>query len=176
MLAIRGVEMTGQNELKRIRNASNTALTTISVQTGLKKEHIIASEDIEEEFDLAVFFILQDFYRRTQNIEMTTSIPAYSDWLASLKVGDRVIIREQTVGTTDTYIYSSDIIEKIDQQKIALKSKAEFNLKTGEVAYYSANGVDFHYKLFPSSNKINTSKKIAILQKAIELFTTSGIV
>lgn len=75
MLATRGVEMTGQNELKRIRNASNTALATISLQTGLKKEHIIASEDKEEEFDLAVFFILQDFYRRTQNIEMTTSIP-----------------------------------------------------------------------------------------------------
>lgn len=59
---------------------------------------------------------------------------------------------------------------------MALESAAEFNQETGEVRYQTANGVDFYYKLFPASDKINTSKKLAILQKAIELFTTTGII
>lgn len=165
-----------QNKLKRIRESSNVTVATLSLQTGLKKEHILASEDAEKELDLAICFILQDFYRRTRGLEIESELLGYKNWLDSLNVEDVVIVREQTQGTTDTYIYSLDEIESIDQEKIALKSKAEFGRKTGEVGYYSANGVDFHYKLFPKSDKVNTSKKIAILQKAIELFTTTGII
>lgn len=97
--------MTMQNELKRIRDASNVAMTTLILQTGLKKEDILASEDAEQEVDLAIFFILQDFYRRTRELEVDSNLLFYTDWLDSLNIGDTVIVREQTQGTTDTYIY-----------------------------------------------------------------------
>lgn len=70
--------MTIQNELKRIREASNVTMANLNLQTGLKKEHILDSEDTQKEMDLAVFFILQDFYRRTRNLEIVSSL-SYTD-------------------------------------------------------------------------------------------------
>lgn len=43
-----------QNELKRMREASNITMANLNLQTGLKNEHILNSEDTEKELDLAV--------------------------------------------------------------------------------------------------------------------------
>ncbi len=168
--------MTPQNYLKNLREDSNISITSLALQTGLKKEIIKDSENPEKKLDIFVFFILEAFFNPIQNKDTPENLPLYSSWLASLKEGDAVILEENTIGTTNNFVYHSELIEHISKEKISLKSKIVLDTGSGSFSYNAPNGVNFNYKIFPASEKINTSKTPILLQKFINLFATEGLI
>ena len=164
-----------QNELKKRREDFDISITSLKLQTGLSKKVILDSEDSNIESDLSVYLVLRDFYARLTSSETTEILPLYHSWLASLEQGDDVILKESIIGSTDSFLYSSESIEQICSKKILLSNKMYFNKHLGTYSYVAPNGVEFFYKIYPKTDQIETSSKKNFIQKAIGIFTTDGL-
>ena len=98
---------------------------------------------------MSVSLLLKDFYGYSQREENSHKLPTYHSWLDSLNEGDSIWLKEFVVGTTNSFLYRSDSIKQISQEKISLKSNRQLNGKSWATAYSTPNGVVFEYKIFP---------------------------
>lgn len=99
----------------------------------------------------------------------------YDNWLSSLVVGEKVLLKETTVGTTNSFYYTVHHIKGIKKNHIVLDDDIELNKFSGDFEYDAPNGMIFLFKIYPYTADINSSKRFEWVQKVIALFTTRGI-
>ncbi|OTN83651.1 hypothetical protein A5819_003820 [Enterococcus sp. 7E2_DIV0204] len=159
--------------LKDTREHLNLSIASVALQTGLSKRVITRNEQPNQVQDKAVMIILTEYYKRVGNISEASS--KYDKWLSSLTIGDKILLKEETIGTTDSFCYTANIVKKITDNYIVLDNHMEISILSGEFIYDAPNGMTLRYKIYPYTNDISSSKQSEFLQKVIALFTNGGI-
>lgn len=167
--------MKAQDYLKEKRISLNLSVTAVSLQTSLRKELILECENEEEELDLAAFFILQDNYKMKSTEEELIHLPSYCNWLNSLEQKDQVLLKERTVGSSDSFKYRLDFIQSIVEDKIILETGLEINRNSGSLNFNVPTGAIFNYKIYPKSDEIERCKNLSFLERAVMLYSTNSL-
>lgn len=159
--------------LRTTRERLNLSVAGVSLQTGISKNAILKNEDSSQKQDEAIIIILTEYYKNKDSD--LDNIRLYANWLSNLKTGEKIILKEETIGTTDSFYYTTYFVKEITKKYVILDNQMKFDLLSGEVEYDAPNGMILKYKLFPYTTDVKNSKISEFLQKIIALVTTGGI-